>query len=516
MLSDSLTLQRESARAPVQVRVLKTSGRIFVIFLPVPIGLLLLDEPGLSITWSLIGSVAIALISQTRWFRQPGDRVDVKQQLLRPVSMFHFLFVAYHVVGGAAYALDAAGYSITAGSLGSFIHRDLATVAECQRLMLLAHASVTVGMKLAGFRYAKPRYMIAAVPSYALLVVSLLAFVLGTFFLNFASLRHLGYIVLDVSAAALLVEIAFSLRYKRFSNLAMALALLILTLVNQALSGWKGLTLWTMITLCALLYPMMSKRIVVIGIAFFIFWALYLHPFGLALRPLIWYQGVEQDKAVEMSMDKALTMSLDERLSGVWTLMAGRANDLYQFGKYLEYVPAKHDYYNLDLVEEATVSLVPRIVWPEKPDLEKISMKRAYEAGIASEQSTISIKSNFFQDGYLSGGSLGVFISCFIFGILTMLLSRMCETLFGGYEIGTCLIFTGLFASAIDLPPNLLFFVGTVWTSIILALSLFTLGRLVGWIVPARSQTVQQEGNSFFPSNPRTLRVPTRILDPRR
>lgn len=491
MLSDSLTLHRQLTPASIQTRVLKISGRIIVIFLPVIIGLLWLEEPGLSITWSLIGSVTIALVAQTRWFRQPGDQVALTDRLLRPQSMFHLLFVAYHIVGGAAYALNSAGYSPVGAGVTASFHHDVSTIAECQRLMLLAHASVTVGMKLAGFRYSKPKYIIAAIPGYALLAVSLLASLVGTSLLGLPSFRHLGYRLLDISAAALLVEIAFSLRNRRYSNLLAALALLVLLLINQALSGWKGLTLWTMITLCALLYPMMSKRIVVIGIAFFIFWALYLHPFGLALRPLLWYQGVEQDKAIDISMDTALNMSLDERLNGAWTLMVGRANDLSQFGRYLEYVPEKHPYYDLDLAGESMVALVPRVIWPSKPDMEKVAMQRVYAAGVVSQQSVVSAKSNFFQDGYLSGGSLGVFISCFIFGILTMLLSRMCETLFGGYEIGTCLIFTGLFASAINLPSAFIFFVGTVWTAIIIALSLFVIGRLLGWIVPAGHELPQ-------------------------
>src|SRR5206468_7407884 len=47
---------------------------------------------------------------------------------------------------------------------------DLLVLAECQRLMLLAHASVTAGMKLAGFRYEKPKYVIPSIPPYSLIV----------------------------------------------------------------------------------------------------------------------------------------------------------------------------------------------------------------------------------------------------------------------------------------------------------------------------------------------------------
>jgi hypothetical protein len=180
-------------------------------------------------------------------------------------------------------------------------------------------------------------------------------------------------------------------------------------------------------------------------------------------------------------------------------------------------VPDKHAYYDLDLAGESMIALIPRVIWPSKPDLEKVAMQRVYDAGVVFKESRVSAKSNFFQDGYLSGGSLGVIVSCLILGILAMLLSRMCETLFGGYEIGTCLIFTGLFASAINLPSNFLFFVGTVWTSIITALSLFALGRLMGWIVPAGHELPQanrrahplsfSESNSFGTPNAAETRV---------
>src|SRR5439155_11497282 len=65
-----------------------------------------------------------------------------------------------------------------------------------------------------------------------------------------------------------------------------------------------------------------------------------------------------------------------------------------------------------------------------------------------------------------------------------MVISRACERYFGGYAIGTCLIFTSLFGTAVDDAPNFLFFVGTVWTSVLMVLALFFIGRLTGWLVP--------------------------------
>src|SRR5689334_4298085 len=132
--------------------------RFLIIFLPCVIGLMWSDKPELSIGWSMASSIFIAGFAQTKWFRQSGENTGVTQRLLRPVSMYHLIFIAYNVLGGAAYALDAAGYTIWGKSVVS-VSSDLTLIAECQRLMLLAHVSVTAGMKLAGFRYGKPKYV---------------------------------------------------------------------------------------------------------------------------------------------------------------------------------------------------------------------------------------------------------------------------------------------------------------------------------------------------------------------
>src|SRR2546427_4844697 len=86
--------------------------RLMILFLPSLIGLLWQDDPGVSIIWSLVGSLFIAVACQTSWFRQSHDNLPITRQLLRPFFMYHLFFVAYHVVGGAFYALDKAGYTL--------------------------------------------------------------------------------------------------------------------------------------------------------------------------------------------------------------------------------------------------------------------------------------------------------------------------------------------------------------------------------------------------------------------
>src|SRR5438445_8519721 len=124
-------------------------SRIAVLFIPSLMGLLWQDNLGVSIVWSLAGSLFIALIAQTSWFQESGENLPVTQRPLRPLFMYNLMFVAYHVVGGAFYTLDAFGYTFE-GLVGGSREHDLTLAATAQALMLLAHASVITGMKLAG------------------------------------------------------------------------------------------------------------------------------------------------------------------------------------------------------------------------------------------------------------------------------------------------------------------------------------------------------------------------------
>ena len=76
-----------------------------------------------------------------------------------------------------------------------------------------------------------------------------------------------------------------------------------------------------------------------------------------------------------------------------------------------------------------------------------------------------------------------------ILGFLSITINRACERYFGGYAIGTCLIFTSLFSTTLNTAPNFLFFIGTIWTSFLMVFFLFFTGRLLGWSVPVDSPT---------------------------
>src|SRR5207249_4545150 len=145
----------------------------------------------------------------------------------------------------------------------------------------------------------------------------------------------------------------------------------------------------------------------------------------------------------------------------------------------------RRPYYGFGILADSVVAVIPRILWPGKPDMEALSMERVYEAGVASKRSVISAKSNFYQDAYLSGGELAVVLACVALGMFIMSISRLCERFFGGYDIGTCLIYTSLFATALHMTQNFEYLLGSMAMSIVLMSAIFFLGRSTGWIIRA-------------------------------
>lgn len=471
--------------------------RTIVLFLPYILGWFWEDLPAFSIAWSLAGSVFIAFISHTLWFRQSPESVPVTHRLLRPLSFYQFWFLVPNVVGATFYTLHVAGYYFW-DRIAIPQENALATIALSQRLMLLAHTSVIAGMKLVGFRYGRPKYMIPVVPPYSLIVTSFIFMGAAAVAAMIPGLKELAVKFLDISSVAILVETWLSVRRGHFANMIVTLALLFSNLIGQVLGGWKGMVLWFLVTLGAMFYPMMPRRVVLGGVAFVVFWAMYLHPFGQMLRPLTWTYGIERDTAVAISIDYALNMSLEERLAGFWQMMVERNNELWMIEKYVTYVPGVRPYYGFDIIQQALVALIPRVLWPEKPNLERLAMERVYEAGVVSEGVNVSAKSSFYIDAYLSGGMLAIVPACLIYGMVGMLLSRLCERLFGGYDIGTCLIYTALFNFWVGSGTNFTFFVGAIWGSLLAMIPIFIVGRFMGLILPARPLEQIREGDEKF------------------
>jgi len=202
------------------------------------------------------------------------------------------------------------------------------------------------------------------------------------------------------------------------------------------------------------------------------------------VRDLSWRQGVDAEEAAQVAMDRTF---VDEApvMRESWQFLVGRLSLISMFGDYLEHVPHHRSFYGFSIVERGIKSIVPRALWSGKPNMERVAMERVYEAGVVERHSPVSAKPHFVVDAYLSGGALGVFLGCLLYGMIASWASRLAERWFGGYLLGSGVIYTGLFyvfwqSAALE------FIINAVFWSFVLMVVLFVAGRTTGLLVPQR------------------------------
>ena len=128
-------------------------------------------------------------------------------------------------------------------------------------------------------------------------------------------------------------------------------------------------------------------------------------------------------------------------------------------------------------LKQSFMAIIPRAFWPSKPSTEEMIMERVYDANVIYRGADVSAKPAFIVDAYLSGGPLGIFISLFLYGAAAQLISIKAEQLFGGYILGSALIFTGLF-QILWRGLSFEFLINSVFWSYITMLVIFKIFRL--------------------------------------
>ncbi len=152
------------------------------------------------------------------------------------------------------------------------------------------------------------------------------------------------------------------------------------------------------------------------------------------------------------------------------------------FVEYVKRVPQNRDFYGFAIVGQAIESMIPRVIWPGKPITEYLVMERVWENGIVDRASIVSAKPPPVTDAYLSGGITGIIVLSLLLGYTASRISVLCENLFGGYILGSGLMYTGLFQ--IFWRGNCFeFMLNSVFWSYVLLHLLFFAGRKTGIIV---------------------------------
>ncbi len=359
------------------------------------------------------------------------------QQIMRPIVLIQLVFAGFMCCSSIFYVVD---------QLNNAYDPPIELLSKCQRLSLLAHTALLTGIILLTKTQPAVHYQNTKQGGNLWIVLSLAAF-------TAAKLTDLSPVIIQFkynllcltifSAAYILILglVKKNLKYLTFGSIAFGI-----NLVGSTLSGYKETMIINFIILAFLAFPYYKKTVLLLAPPC-IYLLLYILP---TLTTIIRLQTWKGNKSAEMSRSLAWqTLSSGDDSNEIklsnWEFMTNRLSEINMFSKFIAHVPQYHSYYGLKILMDSFYALIPRAFWKEKPITEQLAMERVYEAGVAERTSSISAKSRPVVDGYLSAGIPGVYLSIFIYGLLTQWCCNTAEKWFGGYEPGCMLIFNSIF-----------------------------------------------------------------------
>ena len=419
--------------------------RYLALYLPWLFAILFKSDPVISYFLSWLGSFFIFFITLSGWIKPIPDDRSFSEQLMRPLFVMQIIFAGFMCCTSIFYYFDVIGYN-DFQKTDIFFSPDqnrLALTAQCQRYYCLGHAAFVSGI-LVFMKYPEKKayYIEQDALADLLLRVALISFLVSMIFLKTPGLTQFAFQFSSLSFIAGTLALAFAIPLKKNINTIICSILYFFNLYQAFLSGFKEPIIISLLVLAIFLYPN-YKRIITLTFGPILFLAFFFLPaYVSSFRQSAWAEDVDVEQSSQIALDAALNSDTDE---SNWTFFAYRLSEIDMFASFVQSTPQNIDYYGTTLLKQSLIVIIPRVIWPQKPVTEELVMQRVYDAGIVNRLSTVSAKPAFIVDAYLSGGALGIMIALFAYGAIAQLISIKAERLFGGYTLGTALIFSGLF-----------------------------------------------------------------------
>jgi len=423
-----------------------SAERLVALYVPWGLSVLLSVSPVLSYLVAWMGSFLIFYLSLSGKVKPIPKDLSIAEQLMRPIFLIQIIFAGYMCSTSIFYFLDVLGYQDFHKVSNYFLvdQDKLELTAQCQRYYCLGHAAFVTGI-VVFMRYPVERKYVVEKESIAnlLMMAAFITFPVSLLFLKLPGLSQFSYQFSSLSFIAGTLALAFAIPLRKIGNTLMCLGLYLFNFYQALISGFKEPIISSILVLGVFLYPTYKKLVAVIFIPILLLLFIFLPTYNRIFRENAWGAG-------DSSSDEASQLALDATLSKAggesnWDFLAYRLSEVDMFTLFLRSTPDKIDYYGTTLLQQSAIALVPRVFWPSKPITEDLVMERVYNGGVINRGSSVSAKPAYIVDAYLSAGGFGVFFYLFIYGAVTQLISLKAEKLFGGYTLGTALIFSGLF-----------------------------------------------------------------------
>jgi len=368
---------------------------------------------------------------------------------MRPLFLNQLIFAGYMSCTSIFYFLDVLGYENFKSPTANFAvdQIQLAFVAQCQRYYCLGHAAFVTGILIfMNYPIQHTHRVDKTDIANLLLITALITWLLSNLILMIPGLAQFSVQLQSLSFIAGTLALAFAIPQKKPLNIVICLFLYMSNVTSALLSGFKEPIIISVVVLGVFLYPSYKRIVMLFFVPLILILFMLLPTYNRAFREKAWFGEESTEDASEIAFDAVTARAFsDDEDTSDWGFLTGRLSEIGMFTQYVASTPEKVDFYGFHIVEQAITVIIPRVFWSDKPSTEQMIMERVYNAGVINRHSIVSAKPPFIVDGYLSGGTLGVFLALFIYGSLAQLISIKAEKLFGGYLLGTALIYSGLF-----------------------------------------------------------------------
>jgi hypothetical protein len=423
--------------------------RLLSLYIPWGVALFFKNDPTLSYLIAWFGSIFIFVAVLSGWVKGlPNDR-SFGNQLMRPVILVHIIFAGYMCLTSIFYFLNTVGYEnflpVSTGHYDNEIK--LFATAQCQRYYCLGHAAFVSGM-LMFMKYPEKKRFIFNEQGLTnfLFYAAVITFPLSILFENISGLSQFSGQFNSLSFIAGTLALAFAIPEKKIWNTLISVLLYFSNFYNALTSGYKEPIIISVMVLGIFLYPNYKKVVLATFLPLLFLLFILLPTYVGVFRNNAWSGETSDDAATQLAIDAALSASSYNDIEDTnWNFLVFRLSEIDMFTDFVASTPDKVGFYRFDILKQSAWSIIPRLFWPAKPSTEGLIMERVYDAGVINRGANVSAKPAYVVDAYLSDGIFGVFLALFIYGALAQYISQKAEELFGGYILGTALIFSGLF-----------------------------------------------------------------------
>ncbi len=422
--------------------------KYLVLYLPWLFSFLFKSDPEVSFMIAWLGSLFIFYVTLTGWVKALPTDLSISEQLMRPIFLVQIIFAGYTCTTSIFYFFNVLGYQDFHKVSQYYLidYQKLELTAQCQRYYCLGHAAFVTGILMFMTYPVKQEYYIEKEKIAGLLFwAAIISLPVSIIFSRVSGLSQFAYQFSSLSFIAVTLALAFAIPLHKIWNTVICFVFYFFNFYQALISGFKEPIIISILVLGIFLYPTYKRVVLVTFVPALILLFILLPTYNRIFRENAWAEDVSADEASELALDAALNSNASSGDESNWEFLAYRLSEVDMFTTYVYSTPDRIDFYGFQLLKQSAIAIIPRIFWPSKPITEDLVMERVYDAGVINKGSNVSAKPAFIADAYLSGGGMGVFIAMLIYGAVAQLISIHAEKLFGGYILGTALMFSGLF-----------------------------------------------------------------------